>query len=344
MLYRLRRFVLTQLVFCGLFFYNYSETEKNIKVIITSYNNENFCIKNLKTLLTQKYTNYEVFYCNDASTDNTLKLVKNFVNNNGFKNNCKIIENGVRCGKMANIYKIIIDSCKDEDIIMIYDGDDWLAHDKVLSRINEEYLNITTWATYGSYEDSKNIYNPIMHCAPQDQQIIKSGLYRKGPGYNHCRNTPGHPFTFYAWLFKKINEIDFKYQNNFVMAAPDGAILWPIIEMCGFHLKFIPDLLLIYNNNNELSESKVCNKLQSTIIDYLTKKNPYSNLDPYYDTEARFYDVFIITDELNLKLDYLLNSVVKFRKINREIGQIFIYHNSKEIQMFKKKYPSCSFL
>ena len=59
---------------------------KQLCVIVTSYNNgENKLYENnLKSIFRQSYSNYKVIYIDDASTDNTFNLAKNFVHENEF--------------------------------------------------------------------------------------------------------------------------------------------------------------------------------------------------------------------------------------------------------------------
>ena len=59
---------------------------KQLCVIVTSYNNgENKLYeKNVKSIMRQNYNNYKVIYIDDASTDNTMNIVKRFVGENEF--------------------------------------------------------------------------------------------------------------------------------------------------------------------------------------------------------------------------------------------------------------------
>src|SRR5437868_2077214 len=43
-------------------------TQKPIVVIIPSYNNVQWCVKNIESVLTQNYSNYRVIYIDDCST------------------------------------------------------------------------------------------------------------------------------------------------------------------------------------------------------------------------------------------------------------------------------------
>ena len=48
-------------------------------ILCCSYNNEEWAETHLESILEQTYTNYEVIYVNDASTDNTLQIVTDLV-------------------------------------------------------------------------------------------------------------------------------------------------------------------------------------------------------------------------------------------------------------------------
>ena len=48
-------------------------------IMCCSYNNEQWVNTHIESILEQTYTNYEVIYVNDASTDNTLKMVTELV-------------------------------------------------------------------------------------------------------------------------------------------------------------------------------------------------------------------------------------------------------------------------
>ena len=54
--------------------------------------------------------------------------------------------------KRINIYTMIQDmDASDDDVIVSLDGDDWLANDYVLKKLNEVYEREDCWLTYGSY-------------------------------------------------------------------------------------------------------------------------------------------------------------------------------------------------
>ena len=60
---------------------NYDKNSKeNIRFafITTSYNTQQFIIKNLDSIRKQLYKNFIIFYVNDCSTDNSLNILNNY--------------------------------------------------------------------------------------------------------------------------------------------------------------------------------------------------------------------------------------------------------------------------
>ena len=111
------------------------EKQNKFKIVIPSYNNEQWVEPNVASILDQTYTNYEVLYINDASTDNTESIVKNIIKDYSLEKKWKLItnkENKKRGYNVSPHNKNIIDFINnDEDILVFVDGDDWLIDKNV---------------------------------------------------------------------------------------------------------------------------------------------------------------------------------------------------------------------
>ena len=86
----------------------------------------------------------------DVSDDNSLDKAISAVGDDPRFN---IVTNKEKQYALKNI-SVAIDTIKDpkgNDVIILLDGDDWLASSLVLSRLNEEYSNKECLVTYGSY-------------------------------------------------------------------------------------------------------------------------------------------------------------------------------------------------
>lgn len=235
-------------------------------IVIPSYNNEQWCFQNLTSALLQKYPHYRIIYINDASTDKTLEIVKQFINEYDTTHKITLINNAERKGACANFYHAI-HSCKPNEIIVVLDGDDWLAHENVLTILNKEYSNPEVWVTYGQYQQFPS--EQVGGARQLPPEIIEQNAYRE---YDWVTT---HLRTFYAFLFQKIKTEDLLYQGDFFPMACDLAIMFPILEMAGKHSRFISEVLYIYNRATPLNDNKINMDLQRHLDSYIHSMKKY---------------------------------------------------------------------
>lgn len=251
--------VLNKLIYCsiiivsvGIGWFGYAAleyyNEKKLVVIIPSYNNAQWCEKNLESVFSQNYHNYRVIYVDDCSNDDTYQMVKQYIDTHNQWHRVTLLHNEQRRGAMSNWYTSI-STCADDEIIINLDGDDWFKHAYVLQRINREYQNPDVWLTYGQFEFYPS--NQVGYCHALPQNVIDNNLYRYYPV------VPSHLRTFYAWLFKKIKTEDLMLNGEFFPATCDQAMLFPMLEMAREHVRFIPDILYVYNQTNPINDNKV---------------------------------------------------------------------------------------
>ncbi|MCX5925180.1 MAG: glycosyltransferase [Candidatus Dependentiae bacterium] len=246
-------------------------TEKNMVVVIPSYNNSRYYKANLDSVLSQKYTNFRAIYIDDCSPDGTGDLVEEYIKHYDTDHRITLIKNSARQGAMANLYHAI-HSCDDNDIILSLDGDDWFAHKKVLSKINQYYQNPDIWITYGQSQIYPGYTDGWAEEVPTE--ILQQNAYRD------YRWVTDHLRTFYAWLFKRIQKEDLFYEGDFFAMTYDQAIMFPMLEMSGGRSVFIPDYIYIYNRLNPINDDKVNQGLQVYLEHYIRSKKRYTNLKP----------------------------------------------------------------
>lgn len=246
---------------------NVPSTEKPITVIIPSYNNAQWAVRNLDSMLMQQYSNYRIIYINDVSTDDTAEIIKKYMHAHGVEHKITFIDNQTKKGALANIYDAV-HSCAPHEIILTLDGDDWLSHEHVLNVINNAYTYSRTWLTYGQYEDYPLKRHGI--CEQIPETIIKNNAYRS------YKWVSSHPRTFYAWLFKKIKKEDLcDKNNNFFATSWDLAFMLPMLEMAGTHATFINEILYIYNITNPLNDYRVRGQEQNNTAQHIRAQKKY---------------------------------------------------------------------
>jgi len=252
-------------------------TKKHIVVVTASYNNKDWYKKNIDSFAMQTYQNKTMIYLDDQSPDGTGDLVEQYIKEKELKNQIILVKNEKRVGALANQYKAI-HSCNDENIIIILDGDDFFAHENVLSRVNEIYQDENVWLTYGQFKHLSN--NKIGFCRPMPTHVVNNNSFRS------YVNIPSHLRTFYAGLFKKIKTEDLMYEDDFLKMTGDIAAMFPMIEMASKgHFKFVPEVLLLYNDLNSLNDHKVSKSLQKKLDLLIRSRKKYEPLETLFTNQ-----------------------------------------------------------
>tara|TARA_R100000008_G_C3580451_1_gene168145 strand:+ start:179 stop:928 length:750 start_codon:yes stop_codon:yes gene_type:complete len=240
-------------------------------VLIPSYNAGPWTEKNLNSVFNQDYKNYDVFYIDDYSTDNTARVAQDIFYDSKFNGFAKIMmTNTFNKGKMDNVYDAITSpSMREDTIVVILDGDDWLANESVLSKLNEVYTK-DVWMTNGSYRvhPTGEVISPIIN-----EDYWNSNIRKKSWQFSHLG-------TFRKKLFLKVKKRDFMTKDGmWYQTTSDQAIMWPMAEMAGpDHFVAIKDVLYIYNRTNPLSDDRVHRQDQLQTELEIRNKKPYERL------------------------------------------------------------------
>lgn len=247
----------------------YTYEEKPIVVLTASYNNQKWVEHNLRSIFKQDYSNYRVIYIDDASQDKTADIVERWLKEQSKQIRFDLIRNKERVGVLSNIYKAVHTLCKEEEIVVILDGDDWFYGTVALKRINHAYSTQEVWLTHGTFKEFPSKTGIWSRPIPAD--IVASNTFR-------TFLCPTHLKTFYAWLFKKIRLEDLQYEGKFFVMTGDQAIMFPMIEMAGERHAFIKKPIYVYNTSNPINDSKVNRQLQRDLETLIRSKPPYQRL------------------------------------------------------------------
>ena len=243
---------------------------EHFTIVVPTYNCVSWVSKNLDSICNQEYDEYDIIYIDDASPDGTAQGVKQYLISSPFtKGEFTLTENPFNKGKMENMFHAVRQA-KDNSIIVVVDGDDWLAHNKVLSVLNKAYEGTDIWMTNGSYQET-----PSNHTrAPQIDQYYWDGNIR------HKSWEFSHLGTFRKELFCRIKRKDLmNKRGEFWATTSDQAMMWPMAEMCGpDHFCAINEVLYIYNRLNPLSDDRVHRADQLTTEQSIRGSNSYERL------------------------------------------------------------------
>jgi glycosyltransferase involved in cell wall biosynthesis len=214
--------------------------------IVPSYNCQDWIKKNLNSIINQTYTKWRIIYINDNSSDKThdmfLKLTEKY------KDKVTYIHNDVKYGQSFNRYQAYM-SCRDDEICILLDGDDWLYHKFCLKyiayfmKINDVDITYGLNITYTNGELSHSISNKMDY----DNYVINNTLYR----YHEWLAC--HLRVMKAKYLKNINVIDFLDSSiNFIQCSTDLVESYCCLEQCNKRHKKLDEIVVVYNRENSI--------------------------------------------------------------------------------------------
>ena len=250
------------------------ETVENLnppkfKFIIPFYNCEEWISKTIESLKRQKYENFDCVLIDDMSIDKSVEVIKHSIVGDA---RFSLIENNDKKYALANIAMGIEQTnCDDDDVIILLDGDDWLASTRTLTKLCNVYVG-DTLMTYGSY-----VLSPEGLRGPEPSQypdkVIKDNSYREDQW------RASHLRTFKHKLWRQIKHEDLKdASGNYYEMTYDQAIMLPLLEMAQERAKFIPEVLYVYNKENPLNVDKIKAKKQFELAQEIRGKQPYERI------------------------------------------------------------------
>jgi len=245
-------------------------------IVIPSYNNEKWCIKNLESIVNQTYPHVSIVYINDCSTDKTGALVDAYIEKHQLQHRVRVIHNPKRVGAMANIYKGGM-MAPEHKVVAFVDGDDWLLHNRVLEMIAKVYKdNPNIWVTHGNYTTDPFVFTS--YCRPYPVHVQKSNTFRRHK-WMGCQLR-----TFYGKLFHQIQKEDLMYKGEFFKVSSDIAYFSCILELAGYdRIGFIKEPIYVVNMKNPISDIRHSNQKQVSMHAYIDKLPPYKRMETLFD-------------------------------------------------------------
>lgn len=307
--------------------------DNKFKVVVPSWNNEMWLEPNLASILNQTYTNYEVLYIDDASTDKTYERVCEIVGN---LSNWKVVKNeqNMRRGYNLSPYNPIIQDfmTDDEDILLFVDGDDWLYDEYVFEKINNLYKEHNYWMTYGKFVSYPSGFDGYPQNTHYSDEVHANNLYRTDLW------RASHLRTFKWHLYKRIKREDliFTQTGEFYFHAEDLATSFPCLEMCPKHKIGVVDFHTYVYNSSEISRDKVVNDPNREPGGYanqvriredeIRSRTPYSVLD---------LDLYI-TPLLAGGLGNMMFQTAAAYALGRKQGHTLVYNSNHTGTLHKK--------
>ncbi len=142
-----------------------------VSVIIASHNAEQYIDDCLESLVNQTYANIEIIICDDASTDNSISLLKSWENKDSRIKVIRNKENLFAAASRNNCFDVA-----KGDYYMIQDVDDLSTHDRVEKLLNAfegEDVDFISSAAKCFDKDPSVFYDVISHKSyPQKRDFL----------------------------------------------------------------------------------------------------------------------------------------------------------------------------
>lgn len=194
------------------------EEQQPVTIIVYDNHNPTDNPENKTSILQQRYEVYRVIYLDNKHAKNILEALYATIN-----------------------------SCNDDEIIVLLKGNDWFANEWALTTICRAYTKKNVWLTYGSSIPSPKrcalgIYNKPLPDAIRQERAFRT-TYSFMP-----------PYSFYAWLFKKIKKEDLidPQTGRFFEHAIEAHIMWPLLEMAPNRSTFLKPTNYVVNCQDPL--------------------------------------------------------------------------------------------
>ena len=274
--------------------------QKNYKVsvVITAYNLENYIGKAIESVLNQTYKNLEIIIVNDASTDNTLEVIKKYDDPRII-----IINNEINVGS-GKSRKSGIEKCTGE-FVEIIDGDDWISLDYIEKLVNrqietnadivgggvitiDEETGESNGRSFGNISVSglekwKIHLGKIIYL---NNMIVRRTLYNSVPysDYRYCEDTPVINKLFYfANKVSYISEIGYHYlqRKGSLSHSVNRTLHYLFCTRCAI------DLMKFFSTKEDMYKNLYN---ENIIIEYMYK---FKALNPTYKDIEDYKDVYI---------------------------------------------------
>lgn len=243
--------------------------QRRIVVISPYWNAEKYIEKNIRSVAAQNYSDYLHILINDASTDDSRTVAEDVVSSvNTYS--CVTQNKAVNCGAIFNQLTAVKEFVREDDIVMLLDGDDWLVNNNTIFHYYNDLYNQGYEFTYGSMWSVADNIPLIAQEYPnsvKDNKSYREHLFNWKIPYTHLRTVLGKHILY-------LDESKFKdADGEWMRSGHDNPLFYELIE------RVEPDkiycnreIVCNYNDANPLNDYKVRGEEQNKNADLSYKK------------------------------------------------------------------------
>jgi FkbM family methyltransferase len=230
-------------------------SKRRIVVISPFWNAEDYIENNIRSVASQDYDNYVHILIDDASRDSSYEKAKLTIESlpKKLQSKFRLIQNSENRGAIANQITGI-SNCKNDDIVVLLDGDDWLINNNTIFHYYNDLYDQGYEFTYGSMWSI--VDNIPLIAQEYTNEVKENRSYRehhfnwKIP-YTHLRTCLGkHFFT--------LNTDKFKVDDQWMKSGADNPLFYELIERVEPEKIYCNrEIVCNYNDANPLNDYKI---------------------------------------------------------------------------------------
>jgi len=269
-----------------------------LRILVPFYNAAETLPRLIESLAAQTDQNFDVLFLDDASKDDSGKVIHNIIHDDFPSLSSKVdyYKNDENIGIMCNVIKGV-DLTDDHVICCICDGDDFLSEDavEVVSKHYSENDIDFAWSNFTFYPSLRPGFSREIN------RDISARIFYPFWWMSHMR-------TWKAGTFKKIDyEKKFKWQGEWFDYANDLAIMFALQEVTDKYM-YIPYQLYFHDVSEGENTTRSPEKREKQLIEEMRIRSLVDDKDAllanqYYRHIIVFYEGIMdaISKDENLK-------------------------------------------
>lgn len=271
-----------------------------ISIAMATYNGHKFIEKQLQSILSQSFTNFELIICDDCSTDNTVEIINKYLHNDS---RIKLFINDNNIGFKKNFEKII-SKCTGEYVAFADQDDIWCEN-----HLLDLYENINNYNVICGNNSFINENDNEIGINFYESNLFSENKYPRNIDILLKIILSGNCFQGASMLIKK------KFLNM-CLPIPENFYyhdLWiASIACCTDSFKVMNNIITLYRQHNrqvtknyfrkinkiELTKSLLtkCNEYNfkelNNLLIFLSKKNNYIKVNKILNIWNKYYIYF----------------------------------------------------
>jgi glycosyltransferase involved in cell wall biosynthesis len=293
----------------------------DISVIMSVYNSEKYIEETIESILNQSFTNFELLVIDDASTDNTLKLILKYKDKR-----IKLYKNKKNLGYVINLNYLMSQSVG--KYIARHDADDISHKDRLYYqfKVLENDISIDVCGTSAISFGDKSRFMYVY----QNNDYIRSQMF--------FANGLIHPTIMYKR--ELLNRFDFYYNNNY--KPTEDYSLWTNLPTSVNFFNISHPLLKyrLHSSNASVINDNLINKINSIRYNYYKLNNIELSLDESIIISKFIFNlnvnIDVVTSYLNIYHRLTINKTFNSTKL-KNIYFLYIIKFLIKQRRFKKE-------